>query len=81
MKKSTLFLFVVFLCLGIVGCASLKKAMSDVTPEQQAQMTQQVATTAGPFIPVPYQIPATALLGWLACIGYNWFKEKTKPKV
>jgi hypothetical protein len=80
MRKAKLLFFVILLCVGVAGCASLKKAMSDVTPEQQSQMTQQIATTAGPWIPQPYQIPATAILGWLACVGYNWFKEKTKPK-
>lgn len=80
MKRLGAVIFLIlFTC--VVGCASLGKAISDVTPEQATQMQNQIATTAGPFIPAPYQLPATALAGWIACIAYNWFKEKTKPKV
>ena len=81
MKKLHLILLIAFFCISIAGCAALQKAASEVTPEQQTQMTNQIATTAGPFIPQPYQIPATLIAGYLACIGYNWFKDKTKPKV
>lgn len=80
MKKLGSVIFLVSFLL-VIGCASLGKAISDVTPEQTTQMQNQIAATAGPFIPVPYQLPATALAGWIACIAYNWFKEKTKPKV
>jgi hypothetical protein len=78
MKRLRMLFFAVAICAALYGCASLKKAIGDVTPEQQAQMQNQIASTAGPFIPQPYQIPATALLGWVACVGYNWFKDKTK---
>ena len=73
MKKALLVLMII----GVIGCASLKEAMQGVTAEQQSEMTAQVVSVAGPFIPQPYQIPATALLGWFACVGYNWFKKKT----
>ncbi|MFH1318881.1 MAG: hypothetical protein ABIH71_07685 [Candidatus Omnitrophota bacterium] len=81
MKKLKLVFLIMLLGMCAAGCASLKKAMFDVTPEQQAQVQPGVSVAVTPFIPQPYQIPATALAGWLACVGFNWFKEKTKPKV
>ncbi len=81
MRKIKLLLLMLLVFLMVVGCASLKKAVSDVTPEQQVQMQSVLATTAGPLIPTPYQSPITALAGWLACVGYNWFKVKTRAKV
>jgi len=81
MGRLRLSICLIFLCFILTGCASLFRAISDVTPEQANQMQSQIATTAGPFIPAPYQLPATALAGWIACIAYNWFKEKTKLKV
>lgn len=77
MRKAKLLLLC---CILLVGCASFKEAASQVTPEQQQQMTQQINSVAGPFIPEPYQIPVTAFAGWLACVGYNWFKKKTEDK-
>ena len=85
MKKLQLALFVVMIALGITGCATLKKAASEVTPQQQAQMQSTLAPAAA-AIPQPYSIPAAALLpvlGWVACVMTNatkdWWKKKTTP--
>ena len=74
MKKVFILLVAVSL---LAGCAALQEAMSGVTTEQHTAMSSQVQAVAGPYIPAPYQIPASALIGWIACVGYNWFKKKT----
>lgn len=76
MKKAKLLILAIFICIGVAGCASLQKAMSETTSEQQ----QQISNTVAPYIPQPYQIPASVLGGYLIAVAYNWFKDKTKPK-
>jgi hypothetical protein len=76
--KKQIVLFTILLFV-LIGCAGLKQAANEVTPAQQAQMTATVQA-ATPFIPAPYQIPAATVIGYLACVAYNYWKDKTTPK-
>ena len=89
MNKRLVPIFLISL-ICVAGCASLQKAAQEVTPAQQANMTATITpaiTAATAAIPAPYSMPVGTVLpyvlGWLACVGYNfakdWWKAKTVP--
>lgn len=88
MRRRWNWLLVLVLVVFLVsGCAAWKTAVSQVTPEQQAQI-QGVLTPIAAAAPVPYNIPATAAVGaaafFIAALGNlagnalsGLFKKKT----
>ena len=87
MKKTTLLLLVVFLCIGVVGCATLKKLNSETTTEDIQAAKADIATAAQ-SVPAPWN-SALLLIGAvgggyvlaLAKREYKDIKDKitTKP--
>ena len=65
MKKM---LLVVFLCIGIVGCAGLMKAAKETTPEQVAQI-QTAITPYANAVPLPFVALGIPLVALIAAIG------------
>lgn len=79
MKRVAKMLFLLVLVVFLAsGCASLKKANSELNPADVAAMSQTVQANAGPFVPLPFQplVPfASAGLGYVICLIRQMYKD------
>ena len=65
-------------CALLYGCASIKKANSELVPADVAAQAQQIQSTVTPFAPAPLQpfVPAlSGVLGYVVCLIRQMYKD------
>jgi len=73
-----IFLFCIFI---LTGCAGLNRLVTDIkeikeSGEATQVLSEPVSAIAMPFIPQPYQIPASIFLGYVIALVRRWYKKK-----
>lgn len=74
MKFRKMFMLFAFVAI-LYGCAGLKQAVNETTPEQVAATQAQVSSVVTP-VTGPYGIPIALLLGYMGAVVKNWWKDK-----